>query len=102
MVELANIREDSICCGGGGGRVWAETKKGERFSELRIDQAADVGADILATCCPYCILMLDDSLLMAARWASSAVRKVKVRSRERSAVPSGVIATACSVCAPGA
>ena len=63
LVEMANIREDSICCGGGGGRVWAETKKGERFSELRIDQAADVGADILATCCPYCILMLDDSLL---------------------------------------
>jgi len=63
FVELANNRDDSICCGGGGGRVWAETKKGERFSELRIDQATDVQADVLATCCPYCILMLDDSLL---------------------------------------
>jgi len=63
FVELANIREDSICCGGGGGRVWAETKKGERFSELRIDQAVDVQANVLATCCPYCILMLDDSVL---------------------------------------
>lgn len=63
FVELANIREDSICCGGGGGRVWAETKKGERFSEIRIDQASAVNAEVLATCCPYCILMLDDSLL---------------------------------------
>ncbi len=63
LVELANNREDSICCGGGGGRVWAETAKGERFSEIRIDQAMAVGAEILATCCPYCILMLDDSLL---------------------------------------
>jgi len=63
FVEMANIREDSICCGGGGGRVWAETKKGERFSELRIDQAVDVQANVLATCCPYCILMLDDSVL---------------------------------------
>ena len=59
--EMQDCREDSLCCGGGGGRVWMETKKGERFSDLRIEQAMDVGAEVLVTACPYCITMLEDS-----------------------------------------
>jgi Fe-S oxidoreductase len=61
--ELADSRIDSLCCGGGGGRVWMETEKGERFSDLRIEQALAVGAEVLATSCPYCITMLEDSRL---------------------------------------
>ncbi|RLB11378.1 MAG: Fe-S oxidoreductase [Deltaproteobacteria bacterium] len=61
LVEMIDTREDSLCCGGGGGRVWMETVKGERFSDLRIEQALAVGADVLATSCPYCITMLEDS-----------------------------------------
>ena len=59
--ELPESREDSLCCGGGGGRVWMETLKGERFSDLRMEQALEVGAEVLATSCPYCITMLEDS-----------------------------------------
>jgi Fe-S oxidoreductase len=59
--ELVDSRVDSLCCGGGGGRVWMETQKGERFSDIRIEQALDVGAEVLATSCPYCITMLEDS-----------------------------------------
>ncbi len=61
LVEMLDSREDSLCCGGGGGRVWMETLKGERFSDLRIEQAINVEAVVLATCCPYCITMLEDS-----------------------------------------
>lgn len=61
LVEMPDTREDSLCCGGGGGRVWMETVKGERFSDLRIEQALEMGADVVATCCPYCITMLEDS-----------------------------------------
>lgn len=63
LIELPNCRESSLCCGGGGGRIWAETKKGERFSDLRLEQAIEVEAEILATSCPYCILNFDDSVL---------------------------------------
>jgi len=63
LIELPDFRESSFCCGGGGGRIWAETKKGERFSDLRVEQAIEVGADILATSCPYCMLNFDDSVL---------------------------------------
>jgi Fe-S oxidoreductase len=63
LVEMASSRQDSLCCGGGGGRIWMETPKGERFSDLRLGQADAVGAEVLATCCPYCITMFEDSRL---------------------------------------
>ena len=61
LVEMLDTRIDSLCCGGGGGRVWMETQKGQRFGDLRIDQAIDVGAELLVTSCPYCITMFEDS-----------------------------------------
>lgn len=61
LKELSRNKKDSVCCGGGGGRVWMETKAGERFAELRIQDAVDSGANTLVTSCPYCITMLEDS-----------------------------------------
>jgi len=63
LLEMAASRKNSLCCGGGGGRVWMETPKGERFSDLRVEQARAIGADVLATACPYCITMFEDSRL---------------------------------------
>ncbi len=40
-----------------------ETAKGERFSDLRLEQAIGVGAEVLATSCPYCITQFEDSRL---------------------------------------
>jgi Fe-S oxidoreductase len=61
--EMHETREDSLCCGGGGGRIWMETLKGERFSDFRIDQAISVGAEVLVTSCPYCITHFEESRL---------------------------------------
>jgi Fe-S oxidoreductase len=63
LVEMADSRDDSLCCGGGGGRIWMETPKGERFSDLRLEQAVGVGAEMLVTSCPYCISNFEDSRL---------------------------------------
>lgn len=63
FTELPESREKSLCCGGGGGRIWMETKKGERFSDIRVREAIDVGAEILVTACPYCITNFEDSRL---------------------------------------
>jgi Fe-S oxidoreductase len=63
LVEMTDARADSLCCGGGGGRIWAETPKGERFSDLRVAQAMEVGARVLATSCPYCISNFEESAL---------------------------------------
>ena len=61
--EMPDSRVDSFCCGGGGGRIWMETPKEERFSDLRLDQAVGVGAEVLVTSCPYCITNFEDSRL---------------------------------------
>jgi Fe-S oxidoreductase len=63
LVEMPDSRQNSLCCGGGGGGIWMDTKKGERFSDLRLEQAMNVGAEILATSCPYCIVNFEDSRL---------------------------------------
>ncbi len=63
LMEMPDTLENSLCCGGGGGRIWMETVKGERFSDLRIDQAVGVGAEVLATSCPYCITHFEESRL---------------------------------------
>lgn len=62
LVEMENSAEDALCCGGGGGRMWLETPIGERFSDLRVEQAVQTGADILAAACPFCVACLEDSL----------------------------------------
>jgi len=61
FTELPENRVASLCCGGGGGRIWMETVKGERFCDIRIDQAVGVGAEVLVTACPYCITNFEDS-----------------------------------------
>ncbi len=63
LLEMPDARENSLCCGGGGGRIWVETPKSERFSDIRLQQAIDVGAGVLATSCPYCITNFEDSRL---------------------------------------
>ena len=62
FVELDRNREQSMCCGGGGGGLWMEKLKGERLSDLRIEEALATGASVLATACPYCITMFEDSV----------------------------------------
>ncbi|MCG6893645.1 MAG: (Fe-S)-binding protein [Desulfobacteraceae bacterium] len=62
-IELSESRKTSLCCGGGGGRIWMDTVKGERFSDLRVVQAVEAGAQVLATACPYCIANFEDSRL---------------------------------------
>ncbi len=63
LIEMAESREESLCCGMGGGRIWMETAKGERFSDIRLEQAIGVGAEVLVTSCPYCITQFEDSRL---------------------------------------
>jgi len=63
LIEMADLRQDSLCCGGGGGRIWMETPKGQRFSDLRLEQAIGVRAEVLVTSCPYCITNFEDSRL---------------------------------------
>ncbi len=63
LVEMEAHGKNSLCCGGGGGRIWMDTPKEERFSDIRLEQANEVDAQILATSCPYCITNFEESRL---------------------------------------
>jgi Fe-S oxidoreductase len=61
LLEFARTREDSMCCGGGGGRLWMETPLEERFAVLKFKEALEMGANAIVTACPYCISMFEDA-----------------------------------------
>ena len=63
LVEMEACGKNSLCCGGGGGRIWMDTPQEERFSDIRLRQAEATGAQILATSCPYCITNFEESRL---------------------------------------
>jgi len=62
--ELDRSRERSLCCEGGGGRMWVESSSetGQRLAEIRVEDAVELGAEILATACPFCVLTLEDAV----------------------------------------
>lgn len=60
--EMEWNRFRSFCCGGGGGRMWMEEHIGKRINETRAEQALQLGPDVIATACPYCLTMLEDGV----------------------------------------
>jgi Fe-S oxidoreductase len=76
LVEMEAHGKNSLCCGGGGGRIWMDTPKEERFSDIRLKQANEVGAQILATSCPYCITNFEESRLNLEFEAVIAVKDI--------------------------
>ena len=62
FVEMEHNSDESLCCGGGGGRMWLETAPGERFADIRIEEARKTGARVLITACPFCVVCLEDSI----------------------------------------
>jgi len=61
-LELSRHRENSFCCGGGGGQMWLETDPNTRINHRRLAEAMQAKADVVATACPYCLLMFDDAI----------------------------------------
>lgn len=62
QVEMPRHGENSFCCGGGGGQMWLESDADTRINHQRLDDALQVQADVVATACPYCLLMFDDAI----------------------------------------
>lgn len=60
-LELAQHGGQGFCCGAGGGGMWLH-ESGERINQHRAKQCLTTGAELVATACPYCIVMLEDGL----------------------------------------
>jgi len=61
LVEFRDNGVNSLCCGGGGGRMWTdfESEKG-RLANIRVKEAVDKGAAVLVTACPWCFINMTD------------------------------------------
>ncbi|SFR00327.1 (Fe-S)-binding protein [Desulfoscipio geothermicus] len=75
-MEFDKTKDDSMCCSGGGARIWMETEAGLRFSDVKAKEAMAKGADLVVTACPYCIVMLEDSLKNIDKDETMAVKDI--------------------------
>lgn len=48
------------CCGGGGGQFFLENSR--KIAEMRVDELLEDKPEQIATCCPFCVQMLDSEL----------------------------------------
>ena len=63
VVEFPRAREDSLCCGGGGGRMWTDfDAELERLANIRVKEALETGAKIVVTACPWCLINMVDAV----------------------------------------
>ena len=63
VVEFPRAREDSLCCGGGGGRMWTDFgAEVDRLANIRVREALEAGAEIVVTACPWCLINMVDGV----------------------------------------
>lgn len=63
LLEMDKNRENARCCGAGGGVKSAYPELSSEIALKRIDDALETGADLLVTCCPFCVLNLKSEKL---------------------------------------
>ena len=61
LTEMKNNKEQSRCCGSGGGVKSAYGDLANSIATLRIEEAEDTNADLIVTACPFCKLNLSDN-----------------------------------------
>ena len=64
-VEMKRSRDRSFCCGGGGLMLFYEPKEEQRMGVLRVRMAADAGANVIVTACPFCMVNIEDAIKVA-------------------------------------
>ncbi len=66
-VEMERSANRSFCCGGGSLYLFNETECERRMGEIRLDQAAEAGAQVVVTACPFCLINLEDAIKTTGR-----------------------------------
>ncbi|MGB8011609.1 MAG: (Fe-S)-binding protein [Terriglobales bacterium] len=64
-VEMTRARDRSFCCGGGGLMLFYEPKEEQRMGVKRVQMAAEAGANVMVTACPFCMVNIEDAIKVA-------------------------------------
>jgi Fe-S oxidoreductase len=83
-IEMPRNGTRSFCCGAGGGRMWMEEQTGKKVNIERSEEAVATGADIVATGCPFCFVMMDDGVKELGADENVAVMDIAMLLADRS------------------
>ncbi len=80
FAEMWRCKENGYCCGGGGGGMWLDSfmadHVSERLSERRVREAVEIGAEVLAICCPYEVSRFEDAVKSTGNEGKLIVRDI--------------------------
>lgn len=80
LVEMPRNRDNSFCCGAGGGRIWMKELKQagiQRPSEQRIVEAVALGdLDYFVVCCPKDVTMYEDAIKTSGHQGDLELREL--------------------------
>ncbi len=74
LKEMHRCKEKTFCCGAGGSNYWYKIPQQKTITSIRTEEAAETGAETLATECPFCLSMFEDSIKVTG--TKMAVRDV--------------------------
>ncbi|MBI3475619.1 MAG: (Fe-S)-binding protein [Acidobacteria bacterium] len=72
-VEMDRSRDRSFCCGGGGLMLFYEPKEEQRMGVKRVEMAAEAGANVIVTACPFCMVNIEDAIKVAGKEGTMTV-----------------------------
>ncbi|MDA4121449.1 MAG: (Fe-S)-binding protein [Thaumarchaeota archaeon] len=61
LKEMGRRKEKTFCCGAGGSNYWYEVQGQRSIAGIRTEEAAKTGAKAIATECPFCLSMFEDT-----------------------------------------
>ncbi len=64
-IEMQRSRDRSFCCGGGGLMLFYEPREEQRMGVVRVRMAAEAGANVIVTACPFCMVNIEDAIKVA-------------------------------------
>jgi Fe-S oxidoreductase len=80
LVEMPRNRDNALCCGAGGGRIWMKELKADdspRPSEMRIDEAVALGGiDYFVVACPKDVTMYEDAIKTSGHQGEIELREL--------------------------
>ena len=83
LTEMRQAKQQSFCCGAGGGNMWYDLDKGERINVERMRQATATGATTLAVGCSFCLIMMEDASQLVDEARDVSVRDIAEIVAER-------------------
>jgi len=78
LIEMPRSRDNSFCCGAGGGRIWMPDPVGkEKPAQIRIREAARIEAlEVFVVACPKDLTMFEDAVKTTGNEGRIAVREL--------------------------